>query len=364
MSDTPRCWHIISNRWNSAITEYALSAARALEHHGSQTLFTPLAGSPAEERAQKYGLRTIPLPDFGLLSLSAVRTMAGEFKPDVVFVYGGPETFLSGFVRQVTRIRFRGSELKTGPLQAFQQRLSHLSVDRILVPGTALRASCGQVFGDEKVEQVILGCDTKKYSQSGSQSRERPELMIFGRFDPVKGHREFMEIFRRLVDRWPQAQPPPLLTIAGEAANVSASELLAAATNLGLAEEHLRILCGRFEHVATMMSEATMGVVSSLGSEQICRVAQEFLLCGTPVAVSGVGSLEDVLFKGAGMSYRGLGTEDAAALLRKGLLDAFTEPAAARRERADRSRLLFSLETMGTRLLDMIGRAKIASLTH
>lgn len=290
--------------------------------------------------------------------------MATEFKPDVVFTYGGPETFLSGFIPSATRIRFRGSEMKTGSLQAFQQRLSHLSVDRILVPGTALRESCQQVFGAEKVEQVILGCDTEKFSLTGGHSRERPEILIFGRFDPVKGHREFMEIFRRLVDRWPQAQPAPLLTIAGEAANVSASELLTAAAKLGLAEEHLRILCGRFENVAAMMSEATIGVISSLGSEQICRVAQEFLLCGTPVAVSGVGSLEDVLFKGGGVSYRGLGTEDAGALLRKSLLDAFTEPLAARSERASRARQLFSLETMAARLLQVIGRAKSGSLTR
>jgi glycosyltransferase involved in cell wall biosynthesis len=51
------------------------------------------------------------------------------------------------------------------------------------------------------------------------------------------------------------------------------------------------------------MSGAVLGVVPSLGSEIICRVAEEFLLCGTPVAVSAAGSLPEIIFPGAGFCF-------------------------------------------------------------
>lgn len=351
----PRCWHLISNRWNSAITEYALSTARALALKGAENLFSPLAGSPAETRALSYGLKTKAFEHFGPTAVLTAQKTADAFRPDAVFLYGGPETFLAAFAGSCRKIRFRGSELKRGVLTDVQQRLSHMHINHILVPGRTLEDACSDLFGRSRVVSVILGCDTDKYTYTGAvQRRARPELMIFGRFDPVKGHREFLQIFRRIINRWPESQPAPLLTIAGEPANLTAAVILAEAAQLGLAEEHLQILCGRFGDAAAMMAGATMGVVSSLGSEQICRVAEEFLLCGTSVAVSGVGSLEDVLFKNAGVSYRGLGAEDAAALLRKAMLDAFAEPQAIRAERAARAKQLFSLEAMGERLMGLV----------
>src|SRR5690606_765274 len=69
MSRAPRCWHLISNRWNSAITEYALNAARALSLKGADNLFSPLAGSPAEERAREYDLRVATFARFDPMSV-------------------------------------------------------------------------------------------------------------------------------------------------------------------------------------------------------------------------------------------------------------------------------------------------------
>ena len=89
----------------------------------------------------------------------------------------------------------------------------------------------------------------------------------------------------------------------------------------------------------------------SIGSEVIGRVAEEFLLCGTPVIVSGVGSLNEVLFdEKAGDSYSGLDSRAAANLIRCWLRQAVTETTEMRADRAFRARQLFSLETMGEAL--------------
>jgi hypothetical protein len=99
------------------------------------------------------------------------------------------------------------------------------------------------------------------------------------------------------------------------------------------------------------MSGTHLGVIPSLGSEVICRVAQEFLLCGCPIFVSGVGSLEECLFSAsAGSSYRGLDFSSSVQLFVQTLIQAWQESLATRQERALEAKALFSLSTMGQRL--------------
>ena len=103
------------------------------------------------------------------------------------------------------------------------------------------------------------------------------------------------------------------------------------------------------------MSATDLAVISSLGSEVICRVAEEFLLCGVPLFVSGVGSLEECLVdKSFGSSYRGLSEERAATLLTEKLWQASQESTIERQARAEAARQLFSLEAMGKELSTML----------
>lgn len=348
-----RCWHLLSNRWNSAITEYALSAAKSLGLSGAENLFSPLDQSPAEARAKKAGLSLASFSSFGLNQIRHARKIFHSFTPDVMFVYGGPETVLAGFLPAIkAKVRFRGQELQPALLGNIQQKLSHLHITRIVVPGAGLEKICGTVFSREKIRVVTLGCDGEIFFRQEPVSRPvRPELLVFGRFDAVKGHAEFLKIFRKMLDRWPENQPAPLLTFAGQPAGVSADMLQKEAQASGVSEGNFRILTGQFVDVAAMMSAATVGVVSSVGSELICRVAEEFLLCGTPVAVSGVGSLEDVLFNNSGLSYRGYNPEDTAAMVNQLVMKSFAENEMEKRERATLGRKKFSFEKMGKELL-------------
>lgn len=357
MTKPVRCWHLLSNRWNSAITEYALSAVKSLNLAGTKNLFSPLQQSPAELRAKKSGIALSPFPDFGLGQIRHARSVFRDFSPDILFVYGGPETALSAFLPGMkAKIRFRGHDLLPSMLGNIQQRLSHLHVDRIVVPGINLQKKCVAIFGKEKICTVTLGCDSELFFRKEPKIMvERPEFLIFGRFDAVKGHQEFLAIFRKILNRWPENIPAPQLTFAGQPEGISAETLHKAALAAGVPENNFGIRTGRFEDVCAMMSAATVGVVSSLGSEQICRVAEEFLLCGTPVAVSGVGSLEDVLFHNSGLSYRGHSPEDTAAMLSQLALKSFAENEAQRKERATAARKYFSLEKMGKELLAAAG---------
>ena len=77
---------------------------------------------------------------------------------------------------------------------------------------------------------------------------------------------------------------------------------------------------------------------------------QEFLLCGTPIFVSGVGALEEVLFVGAGESYRGKSEPEIVSQLKKLVEKSLTETSISRDLRASMAKNLFSLHTMGHKL--------------
>ncbi len=179
----------------------------------------------------------------------------------------------------------------------------------------------------------------------------------FGRFDPVKGHREFFEIYalyrKRALSR---GDPVCRLRIVGMPANLSLEDLKTAAEQEGLLLGEQ--LCFEVEQVADkyrLLESAALGVVCSLGSEEICRVAQEFLVSGTSLMVSGVGGLGEVLFSDlAGFSYQGMTAEDSGRALADFLHAERQDPLERRHKRALQAREIFSIAKMAEQLEAML----------
>jgi glycosyltransferase involved in cell wall biosynthesis len=348
-------WHLCSNRWNSAITEYALSAAQALHLCAWQSVYSGLKDSPGSQRARALRLPGIDFTGFGLGQLGMLRSEALRLRPDVILLYGGPETFASRFLPAGQRWRFRGQDRDVSePLSRIATRWSLGHCRGVITPSRLVQERFA-VHLSKPVHSVPLGLDAGRFqfvAPAWAAARSRPTLRIIGRLDPIKGHREFFPLYRRMLEIWPASAPLPWLEIVGQEANLKAEDLRHAAYAAGLKEQRDWAL--RIERVAdlpALMSGTHLGVISSLGSEVICRVAEEFLLCGSPVAVSGVGSLAEVLFSPeAGTSYR-IGDESAQArLLVESLWSAFAEPQEPRKLRAQAARQHFSLERMGEAL--------------
>ena len=59
--------------------------------------------------------------------------------------------------------------------------------------------------------------------------------------------------------------------------------------------EDITIITGKVEDVTSVINAIDLGVISSLGSEAICRVAMEFMACNVPVISSNVGVLLEML---------------------------------------------------------------------
>jgi glycosyltransferase involved in cell wall biosynthesis len=348
-------WHLLSNRWNSAITEYAISLARASSMTGMTTVMTCLRDSPAHFRTVQLGIDVRPVKDF---RLGAFWTIASAKNlPDIVVNYGGPETLLSKIItsrrKKMAVIRFRGADGDaTVDARTWRQRLSHSHVDLILVPSRSLQQVLSPQFS-MPVERLLLGVDTQRFHVTDVPLPERPELQILGRLDPVKGHERFLAIFMRFLDIW--SGPRPLLHIIGEPANLTVADLESWIRRHNL-EGDVKLTPSRIENIAGTMNRAKLAVISSTGSEVICRVAEEYLLCGVPLFVSGVGSLQEFVQDSVANSYKDLGTEQAAEELARSFASALSETREQRLKRAERAREAFSLQAMGDGLKAVLAK--------
>lgn len=352
-----RVLFLISNRWNSAISEYALSAAEALRRKGFVTGFVTLEQAPVGRRAKLKGHELFTVKDFSLFRLVSITKMIRAFAPHAVFSFGGPETALASLLRSFSNwslFRFRGqdSDMKVDQ-EGFGFRQAHRGVDAIVVPNAFLQHKYQRMF-QQPVHLVPLGMDETKFHPREHSLEERKNLLLVGRLDPVKGHQEFFPIFFTA-----KTQTPMHLEMIGEAANLSAQQITGAAVGAGLKEQQdFDMVTKRIEDLPDRMSKALGGIISSLDSEVICRVGVEFLLSGAPIFVSGVGALDELLFAQAGESYKSLSKDEAAEKLVAFVRQSMNESMEERKKRAEKAREEFSLERMGQRLahLFMSGR--------
>ena len=357
MNTEKRIWYLNSNRWNSAITEYALSFSRSVQGSVGAQLLSGLENRPYLQRAAQDGFETTAHKGFGFLQWPELDKVGRDFNPTHLVCFGGPEhSFVrAGFASRntVQSIRFRGQPpRRQGFFSQLGARLLSHRTQQWVVPGSSLLPS--KTDGNVGWHCIPIGLDADRYCfQSQSwENRQYTDLLIFGRLDPVKGHREFLSVFFEVWKNHKNRSLPIRLRIVGQEANIGVDEIMDLASKLGIPKLQILVENQRVDNPANLISAATLGVVCSLGSEWICRVAEEFLLCGTPVLVSGVGSLKDVLLDDSfGAHYQGKDLKQKEELT-SALLDRYADESSEQRKaRSILARQHFSFPAMGDRIL-------------
>lgn len=352
-------WHVLSNRWNSAISEYALQAARACELAGFRSQFICLESKAAYSRAQSYGLSCVGLKHFkpSFQNYKQIYSLLRGQNPRAIITYAGAESFLfrlPGIRRSIIRFRGQNEDMDLRSLD------NSTRISCYLAPSFSLAQRLKKIT-EREVVSIQLGVDPQKfYFDSLTYEKPlRPKLQIIGRLDPIKGHESAMCIFKEILQRWPAEYPRPILEIIGEAANLNASHLHEKASLFGLAlDQDYTITQERIQNISERMSRASLAWISSLGSEVICRVGEEFLMSGTKLCVSGVGCLEDLLVDSRfGFSYRGLSVLDSASLITRELIGSWQEDVEDKKTRSEIAASFFSLENMAHALSELLVRS-------
>ncbi len=365
-AQAPVIAHLLSNRWNSAITEYAVHAARALQLAGFRQVMVALRGSAGARRAASAGIRVVEVDGFSMMHLPEIaRVINKEFlggkSLKAVLVYGGPETFISKWIKArhagTKVIRFRGDDrdaaAKSGGIM---QKLSQGHVDILLTPSDFIARRL-----DSRARKVEPAIDLDRIHREKSADpgpAGRSTCVILGRLDPVKGHGLFFRVFAQMLAR--KGQDRYTLAVVGEPQNISLESLEQQARDAGLTVgRDVNFTAARVDNINSLLSSACAGVVCSTGSEIICRVAQEFLVCGTPIVISGVGSLREIPLPCDGFDYGGLRSPEIEDELWNFLEKSRAESREVREARAGASAKRFGLEAMANSLSSVIAELGI-----
>ena len=112
---------------------------------------------------------------------------------------------------------------------------------------------------------------------------------ILGRLDPVKGHSIFLEAVADVV----KERPATKFLIAGKEANIPYELLKNQAREMGI--ESAVEYVGFQPSAQEFMRNCSIGVIASIGSEEISRACLEWMSVGRPVVGTLVGCLPEMI---------------------------------------------------------------------
>ena len=314
---------ITSNvRWWNAEAAYAATLARELLHAGHKVWVLTLPNSLNETKLRNWNLpiiTDIPLSSSNPWRLwrayQRLKSLIEEQQIQIVNAHRSEGFPLLVLLRQRLKsfalIRTRGT---TRPLRDrwLNRRLHEDWIESVIVPAQVIASQLRQVLNlpPERLHVIYYPVNPSTIGVKGESEAQQSRLEcldrlgipkhcrvigIVGRIRPVKGQRILLKSFVALRKRFPDI----VLLMLYRDTNETEAEWQGLLQDL--VESNLQqsvYLYGYREDVQEIMRHIDIGVVSSIDSEVICRVAVEFFSVGTPVVAFPTGALPEIIQDG------------------------------------------------------------------
>ena len=314
---------ITSNvRWWNAEAAYAATLARELLHAGHKVWVLTLPNSLNETKLRNWNLpiiTDIPLSSSNPWQLwrayQRLKSLIEEQQIQIVNAHRSEGFPLLVLLRQRLKsfalIRTRGT---TRPLRDhwLNRRLHEDWIESVIVPAQVIASQLRQVLNlpPERLHVIYYPVNPSTIGVKGESEAQQSRLEcldrlgipkhcrvigIVGRIRPVKGQRILLKSFVALRKRFPDI----VLLMLYRDTNETEAEWQGLLQDL--VESNLLqsvYLYGYREDVLEIMRHTDIGVVSSIDSEVICRVAVEFFSVGTPVVAFPTGALPEIIQDG------------------------------------------------------------------
>ena len=314
---------ITSNvRWWNAEAAYAAILARELLNGGHKVWVLTLPNSLNETKLRNWNLpiiTDIPLSSSNPWQLwrayQRLKSLIEEQQIQIVNAHRSEGFPLLVLLRQRLKsfalIRTRGT---TRPLRDrwLNRRLHEDWIESVIVPAQVIASQLRQVLNlpPERLHVIYYPVNPSTIGVKGESEAQQSRLEyldrlgipkhcrvigIVGRIRPVKGQRILLKSFVALRKRFPDI----VLLMLYRDTNETEAEWQGLLQDL--VESNLLqsvYLYGYREDVLEIMRHTDIGVVSSIDSEVICRVAVEFFSVGTPVVAFPTGALPEIIQDG------------------------------------------------------------------
>ena len=314
---------ITSNvRWWNAEAAYAATLARELLNAGHKVWVLTLPNSLNETKLRSWNLpiiTDIPLSSSNPWQLwQAYRRLQSLIKEQQIQVVNAHRSegfpllvLLRQRLKSFALIRTRGT---TRPLRDhwLNRKLHEDWIESVIVPAQVIASQLRQVLNlpSERLQVIYYPVNPSSIDSQGESEAQQSRLEcldrlgiprhcrvigIVGRIRPVKGQRILLKSFATLRKRFPDI----VLLMLYRDTNETEAEWQGLLQDL--VESNLQqsvYLYGYREDVLEIMRHTDIGVVSSVDSEVICRVAVEFFSVGTPVVAFPTGALPEIIQDG------------------------------------------------------------------
>jgi glycosyltransferase involved in cell wall biosynthesis len=302
---------LINVRWYNACAYYAVSLSSALRRRGHRVTVAGDPSSPPLLKAKELGLSvyedlclSYTSPWVIAYNVKRLKDLVKREGIDVINAHRGEGHLIAALAkrigkRAVSLVRTRG-DARAPKGNLFSRYLNGALTDKIITTCEVLREGYLEnlQIPEEKVITVPVGVDSDSFSPRESNTTWKESLNIpeaslvvgiVGRLSPVKGHRYFIQAADHVLKHLPGVT----FIICGEDAQIRAGQLKDAVRERNI-EKSFRFL-GRAKDIREIISLFDLGVVSSVGSETICRVALEYMSMGKPVVGTRVNAIPEVV---------------------------------------------------------------------
>jgi glycosyltransferase involved in cell wall biosynthesis len=302
---------LINVRWYNACAYYAVSLSYALKKRGHKVIVAGDPHSPPLLKTKELGLLlyedlwlSYTNPWMMVYNVKRMVDVVEKERIDIINAHRGEGHLISAlarsfFKRKIPLVRTRG-DVRPPKANLFNRYLNDKLTDKVITTCQVLKDGYIKKMNmsEDKVINIPVGIDHYFFSpregnQIWKEKLNLPErslvIGILGRLSPVKGHRYFIEAAEYVLRQTPHA----IFIICGEDAQISAFELKKMVKKMGI-DENFRFL-GKVEDTREVVSLFDVGVVSSVGSETICRVALEYMSMGKPVVGTKVNAISEVV---------------------------------------------------------------------
>jgi len=199
-------------------------------------------------------------------------------------------------------IRTRGDQRKPKN-NLFNRWLNRRWTDGVITTAEVLYRNYLEQFNleEERLVNIPLGIDVDYFSSIKKDfelkrnlgiSENELVVGILGRRSPVKGHRYFIQAAFEVSKSFQQVK----FLIAGEDAQVKSYRLKELVKGMGILDKF--IFLGRTEDPRKIISLMDIGVIASVNSETVCRVALEYMALEKPVVGTEINGIPEVIKEG------------------------------------------------------------------
>ncbi len=321
---------LISVRWWNASAYYGVSLAEALIQSGHPCIVGGKKQSPPVQKAESWHLPTFSQINFESLkpwdffkNIQRLKSAVTNRQISLVNAHRPEDAVFALLVKRCLGNRFpvvRTVSDVRSPKNRLLNKYLHENLDYFIFSCKASYDRYQNVWPifEHRSKIIYSAVDTNVFRppetypelrQKLGFSEENVVIGVIARLDPVKDHRTFLRAAAITAKKAPHAR----FLVAGESCNVTHAALKELAKSLNIFDRIVFLERDNTIDVRELIATVDIGVVSSKGSEVICRIAVEYMAMGKPQVVTDVNVLPEIVDSGQNGFVVPAGDDEAMA---------------------------------------------------